>query len=324
MKNKIEIYKTPDNQTEIQVQFEEDTVWLSQKQMGQLFEKDTDTIGLHLKNIYESGELQEFATTEESSVVQTEGKRQVRRKIKFYNLDAIISVGYRVNSKRGVQFRQWATQQLKDYLVQGYAINEKRLAQKQQEVEYLKTGIQILGRAIEEASEKPDEQVFFIFSKGLALLDDYDHEQLDLNGNTTRKAVFPSYDDYMKLIHSMYSEFQSNVFAKPKDNSFHSSINQIKQSFEGKDLYPSIEEKAANLLYFITKNHSFVDGNKRIAAACFVYFLEQNNMLVMDDGSPVIDNNTLAALTLFIANSKTEEAQTVKNLVISMLNRNKK
>lgn len=324
MKNKIEIYKTPDNQTEIQVQFEEDTVWLSQKQMGQLFEKDTDTIGLHLKNIYESGELQELATTEESSVVQTEGKRQVRRKIKFYNLDAIISVGYRVNSKRGVQFRQWATQRLKDYLVQGYAINEKRLAQKQQEVEYLKTGIQILGRAIEEASEKPDEQVFSIFSKGLALLDDYDHEQLDLNGNTTRKAVFPSYDDYMKLIHSMYSEFQSNVFAKPKDNSFHSSINQIKQSFEGKDLYPSIEEKAANLLYFITKNHSFVDGNKRIAAACFVYFLEQNNMLVLDDGSPVIDNNTLAALTLFIANSKTEEAQTVKNLVISMLNRNKK
>lgn len=324
MNNKIEIYKTPDNQTEIQVQFEEDTVWLSQKQMGQLFEKDTDTIGLHLKNIYESGELQELATTEESSVVQTEGKRQVRRKIKFYNLDAIISVGYRVNSKRGVQFRQWATQRLKDYLVQGYAINEKRLAQKQQEVEYLKTGIQILGRAIEEASEKPDEQVFSIFSKGLALLDDYDHEQLDLNGNTTRKAVFPSYDDYMKLIHSMYSEFQSNVFAKPKDNSFHSSINQIKQSFEGKDLYPSIEEKAANLLYFITKNHSFVDGNKRIAAACFVYFLEQNNMLVLDDGSPVIDNNTLAALTLFIANSKTEEAQTVKNLVISMLNRNKK
>ncbi len=323
MENKIEIYQTPDKQTEIQVQFEEDTVWLSQKQMGQLFEKDTDTIGLHLKNIYESGELQEIATTEESSVVQQEGKRQVRRKIKFYNLDAIISVGYRVNSKRGVQFRQWATQRLKDYLVQGYAINKKRLAQKQQEVEYLKNGIRILGRAIEEATEKPNEQVFSIFSNGLALLDDYDHEQLDPKGNTIREAVFPSYDDYMKLILNMYSEFQSDVFAKPKDKGFNSSINQIKQSFDGKDLYPSIEEKAANLLYFITKNHSFVDGNKRIAAACFVYFLEQNEMLVLDDGSPVIYNNTLATLTLFIANSKTEEAETVKKLVISILNRNK-
>ena len=323
MKNKIEIYKTPDNQTEIRVQFEEDTVWLSQKQMGLLFEKDTDTIGLHLKNIYESGELQEIATAEESSVVQTEGKRQVRRKIKFYNLDAIISVGYRVNSKRGVQFRQWATQRLKDYLIQGYAINEKRLVQKQQEVEYLKTGIRILGRAIEEATEKPNEQVYSIFSKGLALLDDYDHKQLDAKGYTIRKTEFPSHDDYMKLIHNMYSEFPSDVFAKPKDQGFKSSVNQIKQSFNGKELYPSIEEKAANLLFFITKNHSFVDGNKRIAAACFVYFLDQNKALVLEDGSPVIDNNTLAALTLFIANSKTEEANTVKKLVISILNRNK-
>jgi hypothetical protein len=178
-------------------------------------------------------------------------------------------------------------QRLKDYLVQGYAINEKRLAQKQQEVEYLKTGIRILGRAIEEATEKPDEQVFSIFSKGLALLDDYDHEQLDPKGNTNRKAVFPSYNDYMKLIQNMYSEFQSDVFAKPKDQSFKSSINQIKQSFDGKDLYPSIEEKSVNLLYFITKNHSFVDGNKRIAAACFIYFLEQNKALIQDNGSPL-------------------------------------
>jgi prophage maintenance system killer protein len=323
VKNKIEIYKTPGNQTEIQVQFEEDTVWLSQKQMGQLFEKDTDTISLHLKNIYESGELQEIVTTEESSVVQKEGKRQVRRKIRFYNLDAIISVGYRVNSKRGVQFRQWATQRLKDYLVQGYAINEKRLAQKQQEVEYLKTGIRILGRAIEDAEDKANEEVYSIYYQGLALLDDYDHEKLDLTGRTVRKAILPGYDDYMKLIKNMHSEWHSDVFAKPKDDSFNSSINQIKQSFDGKDLYPSIEEKAANLLYFITKNHSFVDGNKRIAAACFVYFLEQNKVLVLDNGSPVVDNNTLAALTLFIANSKTEETETVKKLVISMLNRNK-
>lgn len=182
-------------------------------------------------------------------------------------------MGYRVNSQRGVQFRQWATQRLKDYLVRGYAINEKRLAQKQQEVEYLKTGIRILGRAIEEATDKQENLIFSIFSKGLALLDDYDHEQLDTNGKTTRQATFPTYDDYMELIHNMYSEFQSNVFAKPKDESFKSSINQIRQSFDGKDLYPSIEEKAANLLYFITKN--------------------QNKALVQGDGAPVIDNNTL-------------------------------
>ncbi len=146
---------------------------------------------------------------------------------------------------------------------------------------------------LEEATDKQENLIFSIFSKGLALLDDYDHEQLDTNGKTTRQATFPTYNDYMELIHNMYSEFQSNVFAKPKDESFKSSINQIRQSFDGKDLYPSIEEKAANLLYFITKNHSFVDGNKRIAAACFVYFLEQNKALVQGDGAPVIDNNTL-------------------------------
>jgi prophage maintenance system killer protein len=235
----------------------------------------------------------------------------------------IISVGYRVNSKRGTQFRQWATQRLKDYLMQGYAINEKRLTQKQQEVQYLKTGIRILSRAIEEATDEKNKQIFTIFSKGLALLDDYDHEQLDLKGKTIREAVIPTYDEYMQLIRNMYAEFQSDIFAKPKDKSFNSSINQIKQTFAGKELYPSIEEKAANLLYFITKNHSFVDGNKRIAAACFIYFLEQNKALKNDDNVPVIDNNTLAALTLFIANSKTEEVETVKKLVISILNRNK-
>lgn len=323
MKNKIEIFRTRDNQTEIAVKFDMDTVWLNRNQLVTLFGRDVKTIGKHINNVFNEGELDKESTVAKFATVQKEGNREVNREIEHYNLDMVISVGYRVNSKRGTQFRQWATQRLKDYLVQGYAINEKRLAQKQQEVEYLKTGIRILGRAIEEATEKPNEQVFSIFSKGLALLDDYDHEQLDPKGHTTREAVFPSYDDYMKLIQNMYSEFQSDVFAKPKDQGFKSSVNQIKQSFDGKDLYPSIEEKAANLLYFITKNHSFVDGNKRIAAACFVYFLEQNEALVLVDGSPVIDNNTLAALTLFIANSKTEEAETMKKLVISILNRNK-
>jgi prophage maintenance system killer protein len=323
MDSKIEIYKTADDQSEVQVRFEDDTVWLSQKQMGELFEKDSDTIGLHLKNIYESAELQESSTTEDSSVVQKEGKRMVRRTIKFYNLDAIISVGYRVNSVRGVQFRQWATQRLKDYLVKGYAINEKRLAQKQQEVEYLKAGIRIVSRAIEEATNDENRAVFQLFSKGLALLDDYDHETLDTAGTITQDFIYPSFNDYIDLIHEMYSDFESDVFAQPKDDSFQSSIAQVGQSFGGVELYPTLEEKAANLLYFITKNHSFVDGNKRIAAACFVYFLEQNNALLKPDRTPIIDNNTLAALTLFIATSKTEEDAIVKRLVVSILNRNR-
>lgn len=307
MENKIEIFKTTDNLTEIKVQFDSDTVWLSQRQMSELFDKDTDTIGLHLKNIFSESELEESATTEFFSVVQQEGKRKVKRKIKFYNLDAIISVGYRVNSKRGTQFRQWATLRLKDYLVQGYAINEKRLAQKQQEVEHLKTGIRILNRAIEQQATEDDSQMLRVFARGLSLLDDYDHQTLETKGKTVRKTIFPTYDQYMELIHTMYANFTSDVFAQPKDDSFHSSINQIAQSFNGFDLYPSIEEKGANLLYFITKNHSFVDGNKRIAAACFLLFMEKNNALYRDDGNLIISNEGLTALTLFIATSKTEE-----------------
>lgn len=323
MENKIEIYKTADNQTEIKVQFDADTVWLNQKQMAELFDKDTDTIGLHLKNIYSESELNELSTTEFFSVVQQEGKRSVQRSIKFYNLDAIISVGYRVNSKRGTQFRQWATRQLKDYLVKGYAINEKRLAQKQQEVEYLKTGIRILNRAIDEQTTTEEFEMLKVFAKGLSLLDDYDHESLDKKGLTQQKTIYPSVEEYQKMIRTMYSGFESDVFAKPKDESFHSSVNQIKQGFGDREFYPTIEEKAANLLYFITKNHSFVDGNKRIAAACFLHFMQQNKALLKPDGMPIIDNATLAALTLFIATSKTEEAEIVKQLTISILNRNK-
>jgi hypothetical protein len=176
--NKIEIYQTKDSQTIVEVKFDEQTVWLSQKQMAELFDKDSDTIGLHFKNIFKEGELDENSTTEYFSVVQKEGKRNVKRNIKFYNLDAIISVGYRVNSKRETQFRQWATQRLKDFLVKGYAINEKRLHEKQQEVLHLKTGIQILSRAIEARNETKENEILNIFSTGLELLDDYDHEEL--------------------------------------------------------------------------------------------------------------------------------------------------
>ena len=292
--------------------------------MAELFDKDSDTIGLHFKNIFNDGELDENSTTEYFSVVQKEGKRNVNRNIKFYNLDAIISVGYRVNSVRGTQFRQWATQRLKDYLVQGYAINEKRLEQKQQEVLHLKTGIQILGRAIEARNETKNIEVLNIFAKGLELLDDYDHEELDIKGITEQETLFPEYDEYLGFITEMYSDFESDVFAKPKDDSFHSSINQIAQTFAGQELYPSIQEKAANLLYFIVKNHSFVDGNKRIAAACFLYFLDKNKALINVGNETIISNEALASLTLFIATSKSDEVDMVKRFIMSILNRNLK
>lgn len=319
----IEIYTLNENQTEIKVQFDNETVWLSQRLMADLFDKDSDTIGLHLKNIFQEAELAENSTTEIFSVVQKEGKRNITRKIKFYNLDAIISVGYRVNSKRGTQFRQWATQRLKDYLVQGYAINEKRLKEKQQEVEYLKTGIRILSRAIEQQATVEDSEMLKIFASGLNLLDDFDHQKLDIGGNTISSCYYPSRSEYLEIIQNMSQDFNSSIFALPKDETFDSSIHQIQQSFNGNDLYPALEEKAAVLLYLIVKNHSFVDGNKRIGAACFLLFLSKNDLLFSTENKPIISNDALAALTLFVATSKTEEMQLIIKLIVSILNRNK-
>ncbi len=316
MDNQIQIYKSADNQIQIEVRFEEDTVWLSQKMMAELFEKDSDTIGLHLKNIYAEEELEEKATTEFFSVVQTEGKRKVKRTIRFYNLDAIISVGYRVNSKRGTQFRQWATQRLKDYLVQGYAINEKRLAEKRMQVEILKSGIRMLHRAIEE---NQDKNALSLFASGLELLDQYDHQSIQAEGVTNKQAVYPTLEDYLHIINSLKPEFGSDVFAIPKDQSFESAISQIAQTFDGKELYPTIEEKAAVLLYLIVKNHAFADGNKRIGAACFLHFLNVNGLLFTTEGTPIISNETLAALTLFVAVSKPEEKDLVVKLIISVI-----
>lgn len=327
MNNQIEIFQSSDNQVQVHVRFDHETVWLSQKMMAELFDKDSDTIGLHLKNIYQEEELDESATTEFFSVVQVEGKRKVNRDIKFYNLDAILSVGYRVNSKRGTQFRQWATKRLKDYLVDGYAINQKRLEERNLELKHLKEGISILHRAIEHQAKTLDDAknlsgLLEQFSAGLLLLDDYDHETLDQKGKTSRKTVSIAKEQYLNLIESMRTEFSSDVFGKPKDDSFDSSINQIYQSFGGVELYPTIEEKAAMLLYLIVKNHSFVDGNKRIAAACFLYFLERNGVLHPEGkNEPIIDNHALAAITLFVAVSKPAEMETVKKVLISILNR---
>ncbi|MBK6338666.1 MAG: virulence protein RhuM/Fic/DOC family protein [Bacteroidetes bacterium] len=318
--NEIVIYKTGNNQIEVSVQFENETLWLNLSQISLLFERDKSVISRHINNIFKTEELIKDSVVAKNATTAKDGKTY---QVEYYNLDLILSVGYRVNSKQGTEFRQWATARLKDYLIKGYAINEKRLQQKQLEVEFLKTGLRILGRAIENTSHEQDLKVFEQFAKGLALLDDYDHEALDQQGLTIKEAIYPEAKDYMELIKQMYSDFESSVFAKPKDESFYSSINQIKQSFGGVELYPSMEEKAANLLYLITKNHSFVDGNKRIAAACFVYFLQQNQALYNSKFESIISNETLATLTLYIANSRPEEIEIVKRLIISVLNRNK-
>ena len=322
MKNQIEIYQTSNLQIEIVVSFKNDSVWMSQKMMSLLFEKDSDTIGLHLLNIYKDIELVEKSTTEFFSVVQLEGKRLISRKIKYYNLDAIISVGYRVNSRIGTRFRQWATNRLKEYLVQGYAINERRLLEKQQQVEYLKTGIRILSRAIEEQVNVSDSESLRIFAKGLTLLEDFDNELLDQSSRTEAKIKYPKLKDYFHLINKMQLSINSKVFAKPKDSSFESSVRLIEQSFNGKEFYIGLEEKAAMLLYLIVKNHSFVDGNKRIGAACFLFFLERNNLLVNKFQQPILSNDALASLTLFVASSRPDEMGAVKKLIISILNRN--
>jgi death-on-curing family protein len=322
MKNQIDIYTSPDGSTQIEVQFEGDTFWLNLNQISGLFEKDKSVISKHLKNIFTSGELEKNAVVAKNATTAADGKTYG---VEYYNLDAILSVGYRVNSKRGTQFRQWATKRLRDYLVEGVAINEKRLEQKNKEIKVLHDGIRILSRAIEDQGTNYESYAWLHqFSLGLKLLDDYDHEALDVRGNNTTNAAYPAMAEYMELVNQMRIEFNSDVFGIEKDGGFDSAVNLIKQGFADRDVYPSIEEKAAMLLYLVVKNHAFVDGNKRIAAACFLLFMERNGILFKPNGETIISNEALASLTLFVAASKADEMETVKNLLISILNRNLK
>lgn len=322
LSNLIEIYESK-GETRIEVRFEKDSVWLSLNQLSELFGRDKSVISRHLRKIYDDKELVYSATVAKNATVQIEGSRKVSREIDFYNLDAIISVGYRVNSKRGTQFRIWATQRLKEHLVNGFTINQERLQQTNQEIQILRSGIQIIGRAIETKAQEEGLEWLSYFSEGLTLLDDYDHESLDINGKTTKATVYPSKDDYQILIDQMRQEFHSDVFGREKDKGFDSAISQISKGFGDVDFYPSLEEKAAMLLYLIIKNHAFADGNKRIGVACFLLFLKENKLLSNSNLQPIISNDALASVTLFIAASKPDEMETVKRLVISILNRNK-
>ena len=323
----IKIFQSKDRKTEIQVIVQSESVWLSQKQMSELFEKDSDTIGLHLRNIYKSGELMEKATTEKYSVVQKEGNRNVKRTIKLYNLDAIISVGYKVNSKRGVQFRIWANQVIKDYLINGYAINEKKLRAQIDNLNSLKETILLLTKVTEQKKLTGEEsegllKIVSDYAYALDVLDQYDYQSLKISDTSDGEIFRITYKDAIQKISQLRKLYgNSLLFGKEKDDSFKSSISTIYQTFDKKDLYPSIEEKAANLLYLVTKNHSFVDGNKRIAAFLFLYFIEKNNLLFKENGEKRIPDNALVALTLMIAVSQPEEKETMIKVIVNLINK---
>ena len=324
-KGEIIIYTSDDGKVSLDTKLENDTIWLTQKDMAELFGVKTPAINKHLMNIYKEGELNQDATVSILEIVQKEGSRSVKRQKTFYNLDAIISVGYRVNSSRATQFRIWATNVLKEYLIKGYTINEKALKDKQEKIQTLQTTVNLLSRSLINQIESLDDaqqiaKILDNFAKGLDLLDNFDHKTLDANGVTQKEAVKIPIKEFLSVINEMKSEFASDVFANPKDDSFESSVNQIYQTFGGNDCYPTLEEKAAMLLYLITKNHSFSDGNKRIAASCFLYFLEKNGILYKNN-LPIIDNGTLFALTVLIAESNPKEMETMKQIVVSVLNR---
>jgi prophage maintenance system killer protein len=326
-KNEIIIYTTPDGKETFEVNLKKDTVWLSQKQMAELFEKNTDTIGLHIKNIFSTKELNEKSTTEKYSVVQIEGNRKVERKIKFYNLDLIISVGYRVNSKRGTQFRIWATNILKQHLVNGYTINEKRIREDRNKLKELQKTLKITERLLQNKALDSKEatgllKVILDYQKALHLLDEYDYQKLEIKKVTTKEKFKINLQKVRQELDQLKNNYPTGLFGLEKDQSFSGSIGAIYQSFDGKDLYPSIEEKAAHLLYFVVKNHSFIDGNKRIAASLFLWFLNENAILYNDNGSKRLADNALVALTLLIAESKAEEKETIIKVIVNLINKN--
>jgi prophage maintenance system killer protein len=324
-RGEIIIYQTPDGTTNLDVRLEGETVWLTQRQIAYLFGTEIPAISKHIKNIVNNGELDEKATLSKMEIVQMEGSRQIIREVVHYNLDMILSVGYRVNSKNATQFRVWANRVLKDYLIKGYAVNQKaKLAQ----LEDLKKTVQLLSNVIRHKELTANEatgllQVITDYTYALDTLDRYDYQCLSVEHTTAAGKFQATYDNAMDAIRQLKQKFGgSDLFAREKDQSFRSSIATIYQTFDSKALYPSIEEKAAMLLYLVTKNHSFSDGNKRIAAFLFLWFLERNGILYKPDRSRLIENNTLVALTLMIAESRTEEKDIMVKVVVNLINKN--
>ena len=305
----IILFESADKSVSLSVPFENETVWLNRQQMASLFDRDVKTIGKHVNNAIEE-ELEGLPTVANFATVQREGGRSVEREIEYYNLDIIISVGYRVKSKRGIEFRKWANSVLKQYILKGYAANDRRLAE-------LRQTLQIIRRTENQLDTNQILSVIEQYTFALDLLDDYDHLSIKKPDGTS--AIYRlTYEEARKVIDSMKFGDTSTLFGNEKDDSFEGSISAIYQTFGGNDVYPTVQEKAANLLYFITKNHSFSDGNKRIAAAMFLYFLNKNGLL-FKNGLKQIEDNTLVALTIMIAESKPEEKELMVNLVMQFL-----
>ena len=324
----IEIYQIDNGATEISVVLDNDSVWLNLNQISELLQRDKSVISRHIHNIFNERELDKISTVAKNATVQLEGNREVTREIEYYNLDIIISVGYRIKSQRGTQFRIWANKVLKEYLIKGFVINKNQLQQQNEQLLELQKTTKLLGNILNSKHLSNDESTGLLkiisdYSYALDLLDQYDYQKLSIV-DTTKKEVYKlTYEESKQKISFLKSlHGNSELFGKEKDKSLKSSLSTIYQTFNGADLYPSIEEKAANLLYFLTKNHSFVDGNKRIAAFLFLFFLEKNGILFNSDGQKRIADNALVALTLMIAVSNPFEKETMVKVVINLINLN--
>ena len=323
----IVLYQSPDGQTRLDVKLENETVWLTREQMSELFNRDVSVIGRHIRNCFKEGELNESLVCAKFAQAKKYGRREGYTQdveVEFYNLDVIISVGYRVKSIRGTQFRIWANSVLKDYLVKGYAVHSNLLQERYDE---LKALVDTMGRTIQYLDNEPREDVKSIFevvkdyTYALDTLDSYDYQTLEIKNTSGAESFHATYENAMEVINKLKEKFgESALFGNEKDQSFHSSIGQIYQTWDGQELYPSVEEKAAMLLYLVTKNHSFTDGNKRIAATLFLWFMENNGILYAPDGNKRIADNALVALTLMIAESKTDEMDMMVKVVVNLIN----
>ncbi len=318
-KGEIVIYKAPDGSTSLDVRLENETVWLEQAQMAELFNRERSVISKHISNIFKEGELPKESNVQKMHIAHSD------KPIMSYSLDVIISVGYRVKSLQGTQFRIWANKILKEYIVKGYVVNEKI---KIQQYSDLKQTVKLLANVLQAKELSADEatgllQVISDYTYALDTLDRYDYQELTVEKTTQGEGFRATYESAMEAINYLRDKFGgSELFGNEKDQSFKSSISTIYQTFDGQDLYPSIEEKGAMLLYLVTKNHSFSDGNKRIAAFLFLWFLEKNGILYKADGTKLIENNTLVALTLMIAESRTEEKDVMVKVVVNLINKN--
>jgi prophage maintenance system killer protein len=322
------IYQAEDGSFQTEIRLESDTIWLNQKQMSELFNTSTDNIGLHIKNVYADGELSEEATTEDYSVVRLEGNRKVNRRVKHYNLDAIISVGYRVNSKQGTQFRIWANKVLREYLLQGYALNESKLKQQTKQIVQLKDTLALFQEAQQTSLGHEEAKgllsVLTEYTHSFILLNQYDTDNFPQGGLSKNITEEINTKEAMYAINLLKKNLMadkeaSSLFGNPKDDSFNAILGNIIQSFDGRYLYPSIEEQAAHLLYFIVKNHPFTDGNKRIGALIFIWFLQRNKHLLKKNGEAKINDNALVAITLLVAQSQPNQKKVMIDLIINLI-----